>query len=102
VTIYVAAVETLSSGKRKDRMKLRLSSNLLEELVWVPVISLCKIFIPRFAFDARAMPYYAETGHSHPLIEGLYWITLINSKTLDKSIQGSVPTNIVLFLKFLK
>ncbi len=39
VKIYVAAVHR----KRKHRMKLSLPPNWLEKLVWVPVISFCKI-----------------------------------------------------------
>jgi NADH:ubiquinone oxidoreductase subunit 6 (subunit J) len=50
VKIYVAAVEALM--KRKDRMKLSLLPKLVEKLIWVPVISLCKIFIPSNGFDA--------------------------------------------------
>jgi hypothetical protein len=50
VKIYVRAVDAL--GKRKHRMKLSLWPKLVEKLVWVPVISLCKIFIPSYAFDA--------------------------------------------------
>ncbi len=46
----------LSNGgayeKRKDRMKLRLSPNLLEKLVWLPVILLYEIVIPSYMFDA--------------------------------------------------
>jgi hypothetical protein len=48
--IYVAAVQALR--KRKYRMKLSLPPNWVEKLVWVPVISFCKIFIPSYAFDA--------------------------------------------------
>jgi hypothetical protein len=43
VKIYVAAVEAL---KRKDTMKLSLTSKLEEKLVWVPVSMPCKISIP--------------------------------------------------------
>jgi len=51
--IYVAVVER-RSGKRKDRMKLSLSSKLVEKLVWVPILWLCIIFILNcsFMFDA--------------------------------------------------
>ncbi len=38
------------SGKRKHRMKLTLPPKLVEKLVWVPVISFCKIFIPSDSF----------------------------------------------------
>jgi hypothetical protein len=47
--IYVAAVEAqrLSSGRRKDRMKLSLSSKLVEKLTWVLVVILfCKFSFP--------------------------------------------------------
>jgi hypothetical protein len=33
-------------------MKLGLPPKLSEQLVWVPVILLCKIFIPNYVFDA--------------------------------------------------
>jgi hypothetical protein len=33
-------------------MKLSLSPKLVEKLVWIPVISFHKIFIPSYAFDA--------------------------------------------------
>jgi len=45
--IYVAAVEVL----RKYRMKLSIPSKLVEKLVWVPVILLCKIFILSYMFQ---------------------------------------------------
>jgi hypothetical protein len=32
-------------------MKLSLPPKLVEKLVWVPVISFCKIFIPSYTFD---------------------------------------------------
>ncbi len=38
--------------KGSDRMKLSLSPKLMEKLVWVPVISFCKIFIPNYTSDA--------------------------------------------------
>jgi hypothetical protein len=40
VKIYVAPV-----------MKLSLPPKLVEQLVWVPVIFFCKIFIPSYGFD---------------------------------------------------
>jgi hypothetical protein len=61
VKIYVAAVEALD-------MKLSLQPKSVEKLVWVPVILLCKIFIPM----PRLMPCYVETGCSRPLIAGFY------------------------------
>jgi hypothetical protein len=50
IGIYVTARRR--SGKRKDKMKLSLPPKLVEKLVWVPIIWLCKIFIPSSAFDA--------------------------------------------------
>jgi hypothetical protein len=46
---------------RKDRMKLNLPPKLVEklELVWVPVISSCKIFILSYAFWCPIMPKLA-------------------------------------------
>jgi len=53
VKIYVAAQQQCRRlGKRKHRMKLSLPPKLVEKLVWVPVISFSKIFIPSYAFDA--------------------------------------------------
>jgi hypothetical protein len=45
-------------------MKLGLPPKLMKKLVWSPVISFCKIFISSYILTA----YYAETGHSRPLI----------------------------------
>jgi hypothetical protein len=33
-------------------MKFNLQPKLVEKLVWVPIISFCKIFIPNQTFDA--------------------------------------------------
>ncbi len=33
-------------------MKLSLPPNLVDKLVWVPIISFCRIFIPIYTFDA--------------------------------------------------
>jgi hypothetical protein len=61
VKIYVAAVK----AKRKEGMKLNLPPKLVEKLVWVPVISFCKISFP----VTHLMPYYAKTGRSrHALL----------------------------------
>jgi hypothetical protein len=60
VKIYVAAVKAL----RKEGMKLSSPPKLVEKLVWVPVISFCRISFP----VKHMMPYYVETGHSRPLI----------------------------------
>jgi len=50
-------------------MKLSLPPKLVGKMVWVPVISLCKIFIPSYGFDAFF--FNAEIDRSHPLIVGL-------------------------------
>jgi hypothetical protein len=74
MTVCVASVEALRKKERqdetqfhrqnrKDRMKLSLPSKLVGKLVWVPVISFCKIFIPSYAFDAPVTP---ETDRSRP------------------------------------
>ncbi len=58
---YVAAVK---AGKRKEEMKLGLPPKLVEELVWVSVISFYTI-----SFSIKhLMPYHAQTGRSRPLI----------------------------------
>jgi hypothetical protein len=54
VKIYVAVVER-RSGKRKDRMKLSLSSKLVEKLVWVSILWFCKIFICSYSFMFDAL-----------------------------------------------
>jgi hypothetical protein len=50
VKIYVAAMHALR--EKRTQMKLSLPPKYVEKLVWVPVISFCKIFIPNYAFDA--------------------------------------------------
>jgi hypothetical protein len=47
VKIYVAAVKALREKERGDE-----TPKLVEKLVWLPVISFSKIFIPSYAFDA--------------------------------------------------
>jgi len=44
-------------------MKLSLPPKLVEKLVWIPVISFCKISIPTVM---RSMAYYVETDRSCP------------------------------------
>jgi hypothetical protein len=58
-------------------MKLSLPPKLVENLVWLRVISFCKISIP----VTSLMPYYAETGRSRPLNRLTLLITLIGHKT---------------------
>ncbi len=48
VKIHVAA-SAGAQEKRNRRMKLSLPPKLVEKLVWVPVISFCKIFIPSYS-----------------------------------------------------
>ncbi len=54
-------------------MKLSLSSNLLEELVWVPVILLCKIFMPSYTFK----PLLCQNWPFSPPNSEALWITLM-------------------------
>jgi hypothetical protein len=78
VKIYVATAEVL---RKKKRMKLSLPPKLVENLVWVLVISFCKIFIPNYGFDAllcRNWPF------SPPNCVTL-WITLIAKKRLKNT-----------------
>jgi hypothetical protein len=54
VKIYVAAVEAL---RKKERLlRFSLPPKLVEKLVWVPIISFCKIFSPSYTFDALLCP----------------------------------------------
>jgi hypothetical protein len=64
VKISVAVVE----APRKEGMKLSFPPKLVEKLVWVSVISFCRISFPVM----HLMDYYAGTGRSSPLIMGLY------------------------------
>jgi hypothetical protein len=50
VKIYVTTVEALRKKERQD--ETQFSTKIWwEKLVWVPVISFCKIFIPSYVFD---------------------------------------------------
>jgi hypothetical protein len=51
-----------AQGKKKEEMKLSLLAKLVEKLVWVLLISFCKISFP----IKHLMAYYAETGSSCP------------------------------------
>jgi hypothetical protein len=62
VKIYVAAVEALRKKKRQDETQFTTKIDGKTSLGLV--ISFCKIFISRYTLTA----YYAETGHSRPLI----------------------------------
>jgi hypothetical protein len=60
VKIHVAAaVEVLRKKKREDENQFAT----VKKLVWVPVISFCKISFPLM----HLMAYYAETALSRPL-----------------------------------
>jgi len=73
--IYVAAAAAESlKEKAKDRMmKLSLPPILVENLVWVPVISLCKIFIPCYMLDALLCQNWPFLSTHHETL----WLTLI-------------------------
>jgi hypothetical protein len=64
--IYSSSGGAREKGKRV--MKLSLPSKMVEQLVWVPVISFCKISF----LVTHLMSNYAKTGHSRPLIARLY------------------------------
>jgi hypothetical protein len=49
VKIYVAAVEALRKKERQG--ETQFTTKIGEKLVLVPVISLCKIFVPSLACD---------------------------------------------------
>jgi hypothetical protein len=51
VKIYVAAVQALRQKETKDETQFTTKIDG-KKLVWVPVISFCKIFILTYAFDA--------------------------------------------------
>jgi hypothetical protein len=53
-------------------MKLSLPSKMVEQLVWVPVISFCKISF----LVTHLIPNYAETGRSRPPNRQILRITL--------------------------
>jgi len=64
--------------KRKDRMKLSLPPKLVGKLVWVPVISLCKIPIPSHGFD----PLLCINWPFSPLNRETFRITLLALRKL--------------------
>jgi hypothetical protein len=55
-------MEALREKERGDK-KTQFTAKI-EKLVWVQVISFCKISFPVM----HLMVYYTETGHSRPLI----------------------------------
>jgi hypothetical protein len=66
VKIHVAAVEALRKKESQD--ETQFTTKIDGKTSLGPVISFCKIFISIYALTA----YYAETGHSRPLILRLY------------------------------
>ncbi len=70
VKVYVAqpAVEALRKKERQDEIQCT-HENWWEKLVWVPVMSFCKIFIPSYTFDALLCQNWP---FSPPAIAGLY------------------------------
>jgi hypothetical protein len=75
VSKYVAAGEALRKKERGDETELPPKVVVVEKLVWVPVISFCKISFP----VTHLMPYYSETGRSRPPIRLTFRIILIFS-----------------------
>jgi hypothetical protein len=51
VRIYVAAVEELMKKERQDETQFTIKIAGKNYVFWVPAISFCKIFIPRYMFD---------------------------------------------------
>jgi hypothetical protein len=66
-------IVVVQGGKSKDRVKLNLLPKLLEKLVWVPIISFCKIFIPSYSFDALLCWNWLFA----PTNRGTLWITRV-------------------------
>jgi hypothetical protein len=52
VKIYVGAVEALRKKEPQDETQFMTKIDGKRTLVWVLVISFCKIFIPGYVFDA--------------------------------------------------
>jgi hypothetical protein len=67
VKIYVAA-KWAAKEKEKTGMKFSLALKLVEKLVWVPLISFWKNFIPSYMFDALLLfsPPNCVTLHITP------------------------------------
>jgi hypothetical protein len=90
-----------AQAKRKDTMKLSLSPNLVEKLVWVPVTSLCKIFIPSYAFDVLLLRNWPK------LVEKLVWVPVtslckifIPSYAFDVLLLRNWPHDLMLMFFF--
>jgi len=52
VRIYAAVVEAFRKEERQDETQFTTQKKLMEKLVWVLVILLCKVFNLSYAFDA--------------------------------------------------
>jgi hypothetical protein len=68
-------------------MKLSLPPKLVKKLVWVPVISFSKIFIPSYAFDALLCRNWL---FSPPKLVTL-WITLVSPSRALKNFVSEGP-----------
>jgi hypothetical protein len=73
---------------RKDRMKLHLSPKLMDKLVWVPVISFSRIFIPSSVFDGLLS---RNRLFSPPNCETLQRSLLCMNCNPSKSFKVSLP-----------
>jgi len=62
--MWQPAVETVRKKERVDETQFTTKIWWKKAIVWVPVISFCKISFP----VTHLMPYYAEIGRSRPLI----------------------------------
>jgi hypothetical protein len=71
VKIYVAAVQGLRKKETQD--ETQFTTKLVEKLLWVPIISFCKIFIPSYVFDALLCRNWPFSPPNHLTI----WITLL-------------------------
>ncbi len=65
VKIYVALAETLKKKERQD--ETQFITEIAEKLVWIPIISFCKIFIPSYAFDALLSRSWPSMGRYREL-----------------------------------
>jgi len=54
-------------------MKLSLLPKLVEKIVWISVISFCKIFIPSYAFDTL---FWLFSPPNHAML----WVTLLDDQ----------------------
>jgi hypothetical protein len=95
IDVQVGAMEIYAevwrhSRKRKDAMKLNLPPKLVENLIWNPVISFCKISIPSYTFNALLCwnwPFYPLIMWLHKqlyyLSKYLYIFNLLSYHSLN-------------------